>query len=63
MALAHFLDGRVTAIFGTHTHVPTADLQILEKGSFFQTDLSQEEEFLLEEFKSLLTVFEFLYNF
>ncbi len=39
MALAHFLDGRVTAIFGTHTHVPTADLQILEKGSFFQTDL------------------------
>lgn len=39
MALAHFLDGRVLAIFGTHTHVPTADLQILEKGSFFQTDL------------------------
>ena len=39
MALAHFLDGKVTAIFGTHTHVPTADLQILEKGSFFQTDL------------------------
>ena len=39
MALAHFLDGRVTGIFGTHTHVPTSDLQILEKGSFYQTDL------------------------
>ena len=39
MALAHFFDGKVTAIFGTHTHVPTADLQILEKGSFYQTDI------------------------
>ena len=39
MALAHFFDGQVNAIFGTHTHVPTADLQVLEKGSFFQTDL------------------------
>ncbi len=39
MALAHFFDGQVSIIFGTHTHVPTADLQILEKGSFFQTDL------------------------
>ena len=39
MALGHYLDGRVTAIFGTHTHVPTADLQILKKGSFYQTDI------------------------
>ena len=39
MALGHFLDGKVTAIFGTHTHVPTADLHILEKGTFYQTDL------------------------
>jgi len=39
MALGHFLDGKVSAILGTHTHVPTADLQILEKGSFYQTDL------------------------
>ena len=39
MALGHFLDGKVSAILGTHTHVPTADLQILEKGTFYQTDL------------------------
>ena len=39
MAIGHFLDGKVTAVVGTHTHVPTADLQILEKGTFFQTDL------------------------
>ena len=39
MALAHFLDGKVNIVIGTHTHVPTADQQILEKGTFFQTDL------------------------
>lgn len=39
MAIGHFLDGKVTAVVGTHTHVPTADLQILENGTFFQTDL------------------------
>ena len=33
MAIGHYLDGKVTAILGTHTHVPTADLQILEKNS------------------------------
>ena len=39
MAIAHFFDGRISAIFGTHTHIPTADLHILEKGTFYQTDL------------------------
>ena len=39
MALGHYLDGRVTAVFGTHTHVPTSDLQILERKTFYQTDL------------------------
>ena len=39
MAIGHYLDGKVTAILGTHTHVPTADLQILKKGTFYQTDL------------------------
>ena len=39
MAIGHFFDGNVTAIFGTHTHIPTADLRILEKGTLFQTDL------------------------
>lgn len=39
MALAHYLDGRVTAVIGTHTHVPTADERILEGGTAFQSDV------------------------
>lgn len=38
MALGHWLDGRVSLITGTHTHVPTADAQILPKGSAYQSD-------------------------
>ncbi|WP_375675215.1 TIGR00282 family metallophosphoesterase [Bartonella sp. AP9QHHD] len=34
----HFLDGRVSVIVGTHTHIPTADAQILEGGSAYLTD-------------------------
>jgi metallophosphoesterase (TIGR00282 family) len=37
-AMAHSLDGRVSLVVGSHTHVPTADTQILEKGTAFQTD-------------------------
>lgn len=37
--LARHLDGKVTAALGTHTHVPTADAQILPKGTAFQTDV------------------------
>lgn len=39
IALAHYLDGRVAAIVGTHTHVATADEQILPKGTAYITDL------------------------
>ncbi|MBQ8911261.1 MAG: YmdB family metallophosphoesterase [Clostridia bacterium] len=39
IALAHYFDGRVQMIFGTHTHVPTADEQILPKGCGYITDL------------------------
>ena len=39
LALAHVFDGRIAAMFGTHTHVPTADEQILPKGSGYITDL------------------------
>ena len=39
LALAYYLDGRATIIFGTHTHVQTADEQILEKGTAYITDL------------------------
>jgi hypothetical protein len=38
-ALAVYLDGRVTAVLGTHTHVPTADERVLEHGTAFQTDV------------------------
>jgi metallophosphoesterase (TIGR00282 family) len=38
-ALAHYLDGQVTLLVGTHTHVPTNDTRILPKGTAFQTDL------------------------
>lgn len=39
LALAHYFDGRINVIFGTHTHVPTADTQILPRGSGYVTDL------------------------
>ena len=38
VALAHWLDGRVTAVVGTHTHVQTADARVLPKGTAFITD-------------------------
>jgi metallophosphoesterase (TIGR00282 family) len=37
-ALGFHLDGRVSAVVGTHTHVPTADERILPQGTAFQTD-------------------------
>jgi 2',3'-cyclic-nucleotide 2'-phosphodiesterase len=38
MALAHFVDGRASLVVGTHTHVPTADAQILAKGTGYLSD-------------------------
>src|SRR5437867_1570355 len=38
MAMGWYLDGRVSAVVGTHTHVPTADTRILPKGTAYQTD-------------------------
>ena len=37
--MGRYLDGRVTAVLGTHTHVPTADEQILPSGTAFQCDV------------------------
>ncbi len=37
-AMAHYLDGRITAMVGTHTHVQTADARVLPGGSAFVTD-------------------------
>ena len=39
MAIGHFFDGISTCVVGTHTHVPTADTRILEKGTAYQTDI------------------------
>ena len=39
LAMAYYLDGRVTALWGTHTHVPTADERVFPGGMGYQTDL------------------------
>ncbi len=39
IAMKHFLDGKVTAIFGTHTHVQTADEEVTAKGTAYITDI------------------------
>jgi hypothetical protein len=39
MAMAHMLDGRVSLVVGTHSHVPTADHQVLPGGTAYQTDV------------------------
>ena len=39
MAIGHYFDGKSTCVVGTHTHVPTADTRILEKGTAYQTDI------------------------
>ena len=38
MAMGHFCDGRASLVIGTHSHVPTADAQILNGGTAYQTD-------------------------
>lgn len=38
MAMGHFADGRASLVVGTHSHVPTADAQVLDRGTAYQTD-------------------------
>ena len=45
MAIGHFFDGLTTCVVGTHTHVPTADTRILEKGTAYQTDIGMCGEY------------------
>ncbi len=62
VAMGWYLDGRVTAVLGTHTHVPTADERILHNGTAFQTDVGMsgpydsiigvEKELVLHKFLS-----------
>ena len=39
IAMGYLFDGKATLVFGTHTHVPTSDYRIMEKGTAYQTDL------------------------
>ena len=39
MAMGYLFDGKVTMVIGTHTHVPTSDHRIMEKGTAYQTDV------------------------
>lgn len=43
--MGHFLDGRVSMLVGTHTHVPTADAQILPGGTAYQTDIGMTGDY------------------
>jgi len=38
MAMGHYLDGKATLVVGTHTHIPTSDSRVLEKGTAYLTD-------------------------
>ncbi|MGE0251400.1 MAG: YmdB family metallophosphoesterase [Dongiaceae bacterium] len=44
-SFGHHLDGRVSAVVGTHTHIPTADARILTGGTAFQTDIGMCGDF------------------
>jgi metallophosphoesterase (TIGR00282 family) len=66
MAMGWYLDGRVSAVVGTHTHVPTADTRILPGGTGYQTDcgmtgayegiIGAEKELALKRFLTGLPV-------
>ena len=66
LALAHAYDGKINVIFGTHTHVPTADAQILPCGTGYVTDvgmcgesggiLGMDAEGIVERMRSRLPV-------
>jgi 2',3'-cyclic-nucleotide 2'-phosphodiesterase len=46
MAMGWYLDGRVSAVIGTHTHIPTADTRILANGTAYQTDVGMTGPYL-----------------
>jgi 2',3'-cyclic-nucleotide 2'-phosphodiesterase len=62
MAMGWHLDGKVTAVLGTHTHVPTADERVLRNGTAYQTDVGMsgpydsiigvEKELVLQRFRT-----------
>jgi metallophosphoesterase (TIGR00282 family) len=66
MAMGWYLDGRVSALVGTHTHIPTADTRILPGGSAYQTDVGMtgsydsvigvKKELIMQRFLTALPV-------
>ena len=64
LAMAHVFDGKIAVIFGTHTHVPTADARILPHGTAYVTDLGMcgpidsilgtKKETVIERFRSMM---------
>lgn len=66
VAMGWHLDGRVSAVIGTHTHIPTADTRILPNGTAYQTDagmtgpyhsvIGVEKEIILQRFLTQLPV-------
>ena len=44
-AFAHFVDGLVSGVLGTHTHIPTSDHSILPKGTAYQTDVGMTGDY------------------
>lgn len=66
MAMGWYLDGRVSAVIGTHTHIPTADTRILTNGTAYQTDagmtgpyhsvIGVEKDIILQRFLTQMPV-------
>jgi metallophosphoesterase (TIGR00282 family) len=66
VAMGWYLDGRVSGVVGTHTHVPTADTRILPNGTAYQTDagmtgpyqsvIGVEKQIILERFLTQMPV-------
>ena len=44
-AFGHYVDGQVTAVLGTHTHIPTADIKIMDNGTAYQTDVGMTGDY------------------
>lgn len=66
VAMGHYLNGKVTVVFGTHTHIPTADECVLSEGTAYITDLGmtgpydsvigQEKENIIKRFLTSMPV-------
>ena len=63
MAMGWFLDGRVSAVIGTHTHIPTSDARILPKGTAYITDVGMTGPYdSVIGMKTQVAIMRFLYQ-